>query len=139
MIDPEMRARFVRTIRSMSTEERAVRMAEAYESELRERDDVELTELEQLPAWTFPELLKWALSKPVPPQIEDAKSVLIMREFRLLGDLARAAEQAMLKGEVRHAQRIARVLAMCQMKVRGEELLALALELDEGEGLGVEA
>lgn len=136
MIDDETRRRYVKCFSSLSTEASAMQLAEAFERELLERfadRPVELTELEQLPAWKHGDLLDWALGHPVPPAIQDASSVLVMREFRLIGDLARASEQAMAKGEIAHAQRIARTLAKTWERVRGEQLLAMALEVGEVE------
>lgn len=130
MIDNDTRLRFVKCIRSLSTEDSAVQLAEALEREWEERQSdltPELDGLEQLPTWKHGDLLQWALNHPVPAATQDASSVLVMREFRLIGDLARASEQAMAKGEIAHAQRIARTLAKTWERVRGEQLLAMAL------------
>ena|SRR5688572_3790947 len=131
MIDEETRLRYVRCFRSLSTEDAAMQLAVAFERELADADTPELDGLEQLPTWKHGELLAWALSHRMPPQIQDASSALIMREFRLIGDLARASEQAMAKGEVQHAQRIARALAKTWERIRGEQLLSMALGEDE--------
>lgn len=133
---PEHRRAFARCIRSLSTEDAAVQLLEAYEAQLadeaeRDASDVELRALEQLPAWTHGNLLAWALSHQVPAAIQDAPSIQIMREFRLIGDLARASEQAMFKGDVQHAQRIARVLAQVWERTRGEQLLATAFSSED--------
>lgn len=133
---PEHRRSFAKCIRSLSTEDAAVQLLEAYELQV-EQDleadgaDVELRGLEQLKAWTHGNLLQWALSHQVPAAIQDGPSIQIMREFRLIGDLARASEQAMFKGEVQHAQRIARVLAQVWEHVRGEQLLAVAFSSED--------
>lgn len=136
---PEHRLAFAKCIRSLQTEDAAVQLLEAYESQLQvDRDlaDVmappELTALEQLPSWSHGDLLTWALEPPIPEAIQDASSILVMREFRLIGDLARASEQAMVRGEVRHAQRIAQALARTWERLRGEQLLSMAFER-EGE------
>lgn len=130
MIDNDTRLRFVKCIRSLSTEDAAMQLAEALEREWEERQSdltPELDGLEQLPTWKHGDLLHWALGHPIPGAIQDASSVLVMREFRLIGDLARASEQAMAKGEIAHAQRIARALAKAWERIRGEQLLAMAL------------
>lgn len=130
---PTERAAFARCIRSLSTQAAAEQLLEAYERQLQEdahdaAATAELRGLEQLPAWTHGALLTWALSHYVPAAIGDSSSLLIMREFRLLGDLARACEQAMVLGEVQHAQRIAQVLASTWERVRGEQLMAIAFD-----------
>jgi hypothetical protein len=131
MIDEETRRRYVRCFRSLSTEDAAMQLAVEFERELRARAEPwpsELTDLEQLPDWSRSRLLQWALSHPLPRGLDegryDVSGLQVLREFRLIGDLARAAEQALDQGEQRQAHRITEALARVWVRLRGEQLLA---------------
>lgn len=133
--------RYVRTIRALSTEDAAVQLLEAFERAVRIEEAeasqfAELDEWEQLPDHAWPTLMQWALRAPEPKQLADrlsASDLQTLREARLIGDLARAAEASVIEHDHGTTRRLAQCLAHAWTRVRGEAALSLAFETEEPE------
>ncbi len=127
---PDQRLSFARCIRDLKSEADATKLLEAYEAQLEEDWPTELTELEQLPSWEHGALLERAMRAPPPTGYGDrydASWLLFLREAQLIGLLSKAAEQALDRGEMLTASRVAQLLATAWTRLRGVEALAMAL------------
>lgn len=130
--------RYVRTIRALSTEDAAVQLLEAFDRAIRIEEDeasatAELDGWEQLPAHDWNALMAWAMQAPEPRAFADrlgAADLVTLRQARLLGDLARAAEQSTAAHEPAVTRRLAMCLGQAWERVRGEAILSLALEFE---------
>jgi hypothetical protein len=129
--------RYVRTIRALSTEEAAVQLLEAFDRAVRNEEDeaaltAELDGFEQLPDHGWDSLMAWAMQAPEPRAFADrlgAGDLVTLRQARLLGDLARAAEQSVTT-DAATTRRLAMCLGQAWERVRGEAILSLALEFE---------
>ncbi len=127
------RHRYARAIRGVSSLESATQLLEAYEVDLHAGTD--LLEIEQLPGWTYADLLGCAVKRrPCPTyQADDgvclmmkAQDLLSSRKYELIGMLARATEQAWLLGDGQTVASMARLTKTAVLNIIGEAVLALA-------------
>ncbi len=86
-----------------------------------------LLELEQLPDWKHETLMAWIMRPEVPPGC-DAGSLLMLREMQLVGRLALCVEQALALEDGRTARQVLRLACQTWVRIRGEQLLAQALD-----------
>lgn len=90
-----------------------------------------LLELEQLPDWKHETLMAWIMRPEVPPGIGvdyDASSLLTLREMQLVGKLALCVEQALALEDGKTARQVLRLACQTWVRIRGEQLLAQALD-----------
>lgn len=125
------RLRYVRAIRALTDADAGVQLLTAYEAELRHWP-AELCAVEQLPDWDHATLMHLA-AESVNPTGLDAASIMSLTEYRLIGLLSHATEQAVRAGDRATALQLSVVLNQTMIHIRGGHALSAAFDREAGD------